>query len=300
MRQMESLRSVGIQPLGCRSRLKPELQLLLALAIAGSFTFSAGVASAVEAREAKKPPASAKSSLDEELLKSLDAKPAEDPTETKPADAPKPQEKLAERTVEKPKAPSAKPRKLVGPIDEELMKSLGGESLDNAGEDIGQNQLTKIVRQMQVVKERLAKNNSDAATRKEQQQIAADLAALVEQLRKQCSQCQGGECKNGSKSSSGKPGSKPGRPNQTAGKSPATDTPNNPARNSTTQVRPNRCDRPDPLATNELVKKALDGLNLPEKDREQMLQAAPDEFLPNFEFSIRKYFERIVEEEADK
>jgi hypothetical protein len=48
------------------------------------------------------------------------------------------------------------------------------------------------------------------------------------------------------------------------------------------------------------VKKALDGLNLPEKDREQMLQAAPDEFLPDFAFSIRKYFERIVEEEGDK
>jgi hypothetical protein len=31
-----------------------------------------------------------------------------------------------------------------------------------------------------------------------------------------------------------------------------------------------------------------------------MLQAAPDDFLPNFEFSIKKYFERIVEEEAEK
>jgi hypothetical protein len=168
-----------------------------------------------------------------------------------------------------------------------------------AGEDIGENKLTKIIRQMKSVKERLAKSNSGSATRNEQREIAAELAALVEQLRKQCSQCQGGECKSGSKSSSGKPGTKPGQPNQTAGKSPATDAPNNPARNSTAQARPNRSDRPD-AAMNELVKKALDGLNLPEKDREQMLQAAPDEFLPSFGLSIRKYFERIVEEEGNK
>jgi hypothetical protein len=279
-------------------------------AFAGAFALVnclAIAAAKAESRDAKKSPAAAKSSLDEELLKSLDAKPAESADERQTAapakSADKPAEQRAEKpsdAADKPTTRSAKSRKLVGPIDEELRRSLGGEDIGNASEDIGENKLTKIIRQMQSVKERLAKSNSGSATRKEQQQIAAELAALVEQLRKQCSQCQGGECKGGSKPSSGKPGSKPGSPNQTAGKSPATDTPNNPARNSTTQARPNRSDRPDPMATNDLVKKALDGLNLPEKDREQMLQAAPDEFLPNFEFSIRKYFERIVEEEGDK
>jgi hypothetical protein len=264
-------------------------------------------ATKAESRDAKKSPAAARSSLDDELLRSLEPKTAETADERQTAATVKSTERPAERPAEKPSDDVDKPttriaksRKLVGPIDEELRRSLGGEDLGNAGEDIGENKLTKIIRQMQSVKERLAKSNSGTATRKEQQQIAAELAALVEQLRKQCSQCQGGQCKGGSKPSSGKPSSKPGNPNQTAGKSPATDTPNNPARNSTTQARPNRSDRPDPLATNELVKKALDGLNLPEKDREQMLQAAPDEFLPNFEFSIRKYFERIVEEEGDK
>jgi hypothetical protein len=279
---------------------------LLAAAFLAAIVLLSGSVKAVESRDARKSPPSAKSSLDEELFKSLDGKPHADAAEKEAADAkpvarPLTKPEKPSVTVEKPTAPTARSRKLVGPIDEELMKSLRGESLDDAGEDIGQNKLTKIIRQMQRVKERLAKSISDASTRKEQQQIAAELAALVEQLRKQCSQCQGGECnKPGSKPSSGKPGSKPGQPNQTAGKSPAADTPNHPARNSTTQARPNRSDRPDASATNELMKKALDGLNLPEKDREQMLQAAPDEFLPNFEFSIRKYFERIVEEEADK
>ncbi len=272
-------------------------------AVAGAFALVNGLALSAahaESRDAKKSPPSAKSSLDEELLKSLDAKASETADERK-AEAPaksvdKPADKLSD-AADKPARRLAKSRKLVGPIDEELRRSLGGDDLGNAGEDIGENKLTRIIREMQSVKERLAKSNSGAATRKEQQQIAAELAALVEQLRKQCSQCQGGECKGGSKPSSGKPGSKPGNPNQTAGKSPAADTP---ARNSTTEARPNRSDRPDPLATNELMKKALDGLNLPEKDREQMLQAAPDEFLPDFAFSIRKYFERIVEEEGEK
>ena len=44
--------------------------------------------------------------------------------------------------------------------------------------------------------------------------------------------------------------------------------------------------------------KALDGLGLPDKDREQMLQAPPDEFLPSYEFAIKKYFERIIEDEG--
>jgi hypothetical protein len=267
------------------------------LALAGSLTFIGAAAAEDRAAEKQTPPA-AKSSLDEELLKSLDSKPRvglDDDSASHAKPAPSLTTKPAERTAEKPSAPPAKAPRPLNPLDEELLKSLGGEDLGSAGEDLGQNRLTQIVREMRSVEERLAQGNSDPSTQRQQKQIAAELTALTEQLRKQFSQCQGG-----SKPSSGKPGSKPGRPNQTAGKSPATDPAKQPARDSTKEVRPNRSDRPDPFVTNELMKKLLDGLNLPEKDREQMLQAAPDDFLPNFEFSIKKYFERIVEEEAEK
>jgi hypothetical protein len=260
-------------------------QLLSLIALAGLLAI-ASAASVEDHAVVRKSPVAAKSSLDEELLKSLEDKPSDGLNQpiTKPRE-----------TAEKPSAQPTKAPKPLNPLDEELLKSLGGEDLGSAGEDIGQNRLTKIVGEMRSVEERLAKGNSDSSTQKQQKQIAAELAALTEQLQKQCSQCQGG-----SKPSSGKSGSKPGNSNQTAGKSPATDPSKQPARDSSKEVRPNRSDRPDPLATNDLVRKALDGLNLPDKDRERMLQAPQDEFLPNFEFSIRKYFERIVEEEADK
>jgi hypothetical protein len=260
-------------------------QLASLVGLAGLLTIT-GAASVEDRAAAKKSPAAAKSSLDEELLKSLEDTPSDglDQPIAKPREA-----------AEKPSAPPAKASKPLNPLDEELRKSLGGDDLGSAGEDIGQNRLTKIIREMRSVEERLAQGNSDPSTQKQQKQIAAELAALTEQLQKQCSQCQGG-----SKPSSGKPGSKPGKPNSTAGKSPATDPSKQPARDSTKEARPNRSDRPDPRDTNELVKKALDGLNLPDKDRQQMLQAPTDEFLPSFAFSIKKYFERIVEEEADK
>ena len=49
-----------------------------------------------------------------------------------------------------------------------------------------------------------------------------------------------------------------------------------------------------------MVTKELDRLNLPEKDREEMLQAPPDEFLPGHESSIEQYFKRLIEQEDER
>ena len=54
---------------------------------------------------------------------------------------------------------------------------------------------------------------------------------------------------------------------------------------------------PDPAVMREVVKKELDRLHLPDKDREEMLQAPPDEFLPGHESSIEEYFKRLIEQE---
>lgn len=282
------------------------MQTGMQLIAAAMLTLAAAIAvkaAAIDNPSAKKSPQPAKNSLDDELLKSLGgdavgeqegslAKPApaaatEKSTvtpATKPADDEKPAAKGAEKSAAKP----------ANPLDEELLRSLGGSDIGSAGEDIGQNQFTKIVGQMRSVQKQLSNGNSDASTRRQQKEIAAELAALLDQLQKQAAQCQAGSCnKPGS-------GSKPGQGGQQPGKSPATTASNQLVKNSTTDVRPNRTDRPDPSDTQALVKKALDGLSLPDKDREQMLQAPPDEFLPNFAGSIKKYFERIVEEEGEK
>jgi hypothetical protein len=172
-------------------------------------------------------------------------------------------------------------------LDEALRKSLADDP--NEGEDIGETQFTKVAREMRSVQEKLAQHNSDTATQAQQKQIATELAALLDQMRKQCS-----GSKSGSKSSGGS--SKPGG-GQKGGNTPASDASNQPARDSSPDVRPNQGVRPDPVATRELLKKSPDWLKLPEKEREQMLQNAADEFLPNYEFAIKKYFERIIEDE---
>jgi hypothetical protein len=256
----------------------------------------AGVATADTGKtNANNSPAPAKSSLDDELLKSLDSNPLEKPADRPSLPANKPIDKPSGDTVEKPTAkPPAKKWKSFDRLEEELRKSLGADDLGSAGEDLGQNQLTKIMREMRSVEQRLAQSDSDPTTRKQQAQIASELAALVDQLQQQ----RAAQCKSGSCDKPGSSGSKPGQPKQAGGKSPAAGASNRPPRDSSKDKRPNHSDRPDPQATHELLAKILDGLSLPAKDRDQMLQASPDEFLPNYEFAIKKYFERLVEEEG--
>jgi hypothetical protein len=42
--------------------------------------------------------------------------------------------------------------------------------------------------------------------------------------------------------------------------------------------------------------KALWG-QLPQRARDQMLQSAPEEFLPEYELELEKYFKRLAEQE---
>ena len=45
------------------------------------------------------------------------------------------------------------------------------------------------------------------------------------------------------------------------------------------------------------LSKLVNELKLPEKDREEMLEIAPDQFLPGHESSISRYFQRLIEDE---
>jgi hypothetical protein len=256
-------------------------QLVVGLILCVLFVAPRAFAAEDHVASAKSPSAK---SLDDELLKSLIDPPTK--ADEKATEAP------TAKPAKLPTEPSAIQHKSDNPLDEALRKSLGDDP-GSDGEDIGESQFTKVAREMRSVQERLAQSNSDAATQTQQKQIAAELAALVEQLRKQ--QCSGS--KSGSKSSKGGSAAKPGGGKSGSGNSPVGDPSNHPARESTADVRPNRSDRPDPVAIRELLTKSPDWLKLPEKERDQMLQGAADEFLPNYEFAIKKYFERIIEEE---
>jgi hypothetical protein len=253
-------------------------QILLGLVVCGLLPAKYVLADERQSTPAEKSPPRA-GSLDDELLKSLTDPPPKAGEKSTPMSDAKPTEKPVKRTDE-PKSSN--------PLDDALRKSLA-DNPDNGGEDLGEDQITKVAREMRSVQERLAQSKSDGQTQAQQKQIAAELASLLEQFRKQCS-----GSKPGSKS--GGNSSKPGG-SQQGGTSPASDAANQPAHDSSPDVRPNRGDRPDPVATRDLLKKSPDWLKLPEKEREQMLQNSADEFLPNYEFAIKKYFERIIEDE---
>jgi hypothetical protein len=229
-------------------------------------------------------------SLDEELLQGLDNKLLNGVKEEKPSDDNPPQKASSENSRSE-KTPSEK--KPLDPLDEQVRDSLsGGEDLGSPGED-QENPLSRIVVKMRLVQQRLAENKADNLTQKEQQRISEELKSLLDQIIQQ-QQSQAGQ--NGSQKTST---AKPKSGNAPPGNSPGNPA-NSPSRDSSKTLRPNHTDRPDPAAARDVAIKELDLLHLPAKDREQLEQAPPDQFLPGHESSIEQYFQRLIEQEDQR
>jgi hypothetical protein len=71
-----------------------------------------------------------------------------------------------------------------------------------------------------------------------------------------------------------------------------------PAQDSTDRIRKNDPRRPDMAEMKNLMKDIWG--QLPEHDREQMLQYAPEQFLPKYELLIEKYYKRLAEQQKDR
>lgn len=258
-------------------------------------------ASRVAAAPPSTPPKPAAKSLDEELLEGLDSKLQNGIGEKPAADvAKKPMDNPSQKAPDQKRPTGNSPTKKttpLDPLDEQLERSLsGGEDLGSPSED-EKNPLARIVVQMRQVQQRLADKKSDRLTQGEQRQISDELKALVEQLAQQSQQQQSQNSQSASQQASR---DKPKQGNGLPGKAPPGDSAKLPSRDSSTKLRPNHAERPDPAAARDVVRKELDRLHLPDKDREEMLQGAPDEFLPGHESSIEQYFKRLVEQEDER
>ncbi|KKK95447.1 hypothetical protein LCGC14_2672730, partial [marine sediment metagenome] len=66
-----------------------------------------------------------------------------------------------------------------------------------------------------------------------------------------------------------------------------------PATTSDAKSREGEARRPDMARMQEVMKKLWG--ELPQRDREQMLQSPPEEFLPKYELLIEQYFRRLTE-----
>lgn len=170
-----------------------------------------------------------------------------------------------------------------GDPNEQLERELGAAATSDE-----QNPLLGIARQMREVEALIDDRDSGERTQKVQQQIVDDLDKLIEQAKKNCKKCGGGQC---NAQASTRSSVKPGKPKQ--GNRPGKPSSQHVARSNATPGTGTPT-RPDMQQMREVMKRLWG--ELPPKVREQMLQLPVEEFLPKYELLIEAYFRRMAEE----
>jgi septal ring factor EnvC (AmiA/AmiB activator) len=197
-------------------------------------------------------------------------------------------------------------------IDDDLLRDLDDDLGGAAGEDVrlprdGDAQadqlgedadpLTRIGHKMRLAETLVPERDELDRAKKLQDEIAADLAALIEEIKKQQQQQQSSSSSQNQKNkpqqgsrSKVKPGQQP-KPQQKPGdresKKPATDS-----QERQGKAKPTKADL---AKLNEDLFKAIWG-HLPEKERERLRQLPAEEIMTEYELQIEKYFRRLTEE----
>jgi hypothetical protein len=199
--------------------------------------------------------------------------------------------------------------------DEKLLDSLGGDLLEGLddipsepgdeadaadqplldqleGEDIGEegeNDLSRISRQMRVVEQRIAQQEVSEKTQGLQEQIVADLEALIKKIQQNQKKQSSSSPKNSKPKNNEikQPDKQPSDGQRTESTKPATD--------SEDQLTERRTAAADAAAMEALVKRVWG--HLPDRVREEMQNATEEEFLPKYQEVIEDYFRRLAEEE---
>lgn len=203
-------------------------------------------------------------------------------------------------------------------LDDTLLEGLGGKTMQELAPTLRDSKpqppvlqtpsdgkpespLAAIARRMREVESRISRADCGGQTLQAQQAILVDLDALIQQAKKSCGQCQS----SGQKASQGvqqrkpvtqacnKPGDKPGQCQGKPGDKPG----------GSGKAPLGQADAKQPDARhadmNEMraLLKRLWG-ELPQRDREQMLQLPVEEFLPEYESLIEDYFRGLSEEKG--
>jgi TolA-binding protein len=169
---------------------------------------------------------------------------------------------------------------------EELKLRLNRE-LGDAAVSEDENPMLDLAQQMQQVQGLVGK----AETGEKTQQLQAGIVARLDELLKAARQKQ--QCKGGQSSS------KEAAPRQSSAqpppKTPGQGKPKSP---KTAKAQPGKPGgyRPNMAEMNEVLKRVWG--ELPEREREQMLELPVEEFLPKYELLIESYFKRLAEEQG--
>ncbi len=177
-------------------------------------------------------------------------------------------------------------------LEDESAESFDRELERHFGEDVdltaANDPLTKIGQQMRQVEQQLAEQSGGKSTRRLQEQIVKDLAALIDQARRASRQSSSG----GGQKSPGSRRSQVRRPRQqTTG---ADRTSSERARQASQRAGQARVAQVDRGANPQALMKDAWG-HLPERAREQMLQFSAERFLPKYELLLEKYYRRLAE-----
>ncbi len=161
----------------------------------------------------------------------------------------------------------------------------GGE--EAADQSTGENPLVPIAQDMQISQILVARSLFNDNTKNIQQQIVARLAVLIDQMQ-QTAQTSGEE-QNGQQQGGAPSDGQGGPPSGEGGQNGASDS-------TPGQAGPNE----DPAAAGgpadvQSLTRRVWG-HLPPREREQMIQNMPEEFLPKYQRQIEQYYQRLAEE----
>lgn len=182
---------------------------------------------------------------------------------------------------------------LPGAADEAIEKRLRRELGAAANrEDAADDPLSNIARQMREVQGRMGKRDAGIETQHLQSQIVADLDQLIDQARKSGSRSPSAE-KSQDVATRTPMGQSPAAPQPKPGQGGGT-TPGQ--LNNPNAVRKPEGHRPD-MGEMRSVLKQIWG-ELPQRQREQMLELPVEEFLPKYEMQLEEYFRRLSEDKT--
>ncbi len=222
-------------------------------------------------------------SLDDELLENLGSDPLDDVDHElfgpRSDDSSKPQKKA---DGEKAGDGESQPALDRPSLDRELGDAAVSEQ---------DNPLLEIARDMRMVENRIREGEADQLTQGMQKQIISNLDALIKQARKSAKPCNKGDSQS-QQTAARRP---VGQPQQPKSGSPG-QRPNDRPATTSTQRRQGTGDQQQVSAEElEAIMKQLWG-ELPQRQREQMLQSPPEQFLPKYRRLIEEYFRRLSEE----
>lgn len=225
--------------------------------------------------------------------------------------------------------PAEQPTKSEPGVDDDLLKDLDNELLEGAGdlkvrpnkppmtkepgkaapdespidgEDVGmpgeeQDPLLHVSQEMRSAEEWIPQRNRRTAAEQVQQRIVENLTRLIQQAEQQQQQQSQQSSKSSQKQPQGSQRQSAKQSKPSSGGKPGEES-NQPAQDSTERMGKARQVRPDAEMVKSLMKDTWG--HLPERDREQMLQHSPEQFLPQYELMIERYYRRLAEEQRSR